>query len=637
MGEKTINKNDIRETAMFLFLLGLVERPGLCQECEILKTFIDKHKYTASAPDSTISFWNTVDSKYKLPLKPLFRLEKHELPCMSFKINCLYHFNKIANYLDDSVKNYNAIKSKIDSNPDNNIDVLKSCLGNSAELRKQTWDAYSSLTDLPYCCVRLVNKWKEISKVFELPPCPFKKTKSPFNYDDTNDIYEPFRNYLVEYNSYSKIMISLLQEYLHLLHLGQKSTLILDQYGYRPEKLNDDLNWKSLESYNLQAIDLSSQLEVRLFLWPENMQHKECNRLKNTIFNALFEIPNLAEFISTDRPLKILSMRSGYFLTIYQSDATHTDEFPDLFKAYPVINLFCVEGKLLTQKILYENDGKNDLNINLKNDNSCLLLVHDDTKKRKKWLEKWKEQKKLKRYIELKKTDGENLFSTIANLIESEKSNDDSKELGSEKNIPGLTRFFDEERYKSLRYMTILLEMAIDVYFGLENNLESEPAGFKFIYNSVYEQKQRDLKDILAFKRVVEVLIHRSPKKIEFEDIPKHFLQPTMTRTGKRLATSWFVGKDGHNTRNAAVLMVLGKAVIKFIQKSIITEETCIVKEIRNIDDRLRRLEDKVLQITALDEKRSGKKNKRNISYEDRRNIPDEDLRKALLGGTKNK
>ena len=169
MGKKTINKKKLREHALFLFHWGLVERPGLCQKCEILKTFIDKHKYTASAPDSTISFWKTVDSKYELPLKPLFRLEKHELPCMSFKINCLYHLNKIANYLDDSVKKYNEIKSKIDSNPDNNIDVLKSCLGNSAELRKQTWDAFSSLTDLPCGCVRLVDKWKEISQVFELP------------------------------------------------------------------------------------------------------------------------------------------------------------------------------------------------------------------------------------------------------------------------------------------------------------------------------------------------------------------------------------------------------------------------------------------------------------------------------------
>ena len=472
-------------------------------------------------------------------------------------------------------------------------------------------------------------------RVDKLPPCPFKKTKFPFNCDDTNDIYEPYRNSLVEYNSYSKMMISMLQEYLQLLRLGQKSTLILDKYGYRPEKLSDDLNWKPLESYNLQAIDLSSQLEVRLFLWPDNMQNKEHRRLKNTIFNALFEIPNLAEFISTDRPLKIFSMRSGYFLTIYKPDATHTDEFPDLFKAYPVINLFCVEGKLLTQKILYENDGKNDLKINLKNDNSCLLVVHDDTKKRKKWLEKWKEQKKLKRYIELKKTDGKNLFSTIANLIESEKSNDDSQELGSEKNIPGLTRFFDEERYKSLRYMTILLEMAIDVYFGVENNLESKPAGFKFIYNSVYEQKQRDLKDILAFKRVVEVLIHRSPKKIEFEDIPKHFLQPTMTRTGKRLATSWFVGKDGHkhNTRNAAILVALGNAVIDFIQNGIITEEKHIATKIRNIDDRLRRLEDRILQINSSDGEKAGIKHRRNISYDDRKKIPNEELREALLVG----
>jgi len=633
MGKKTINKKKLREHAMFLFHWGLVERPGLCHKCEILKTFIDKHKYTASAPDSTISFWKTVDSKYKLPLKPLFRLEKHELPCMSFKINCLYHLNKIANYLDDSVKKYNEIKSKIDSNPDNNIDELKSCLGSSAELRQQTWDAFSSLTDLPCGCVRLVNKWEKISKVFELPPRPYKNKKTPFNCDDTNDIYEQYRNSLVEYNSYSKMMISLLQEYLQLLCLGQKSTLILDKYGYRPEKLSDDLNWKSLESYNLQAIDLSSQLEVRLFLWPENMQHKECNRLKNTIFNALFEIPNLAEFISTDRPLKILSMRSGYFLTIYQPEATHTDEFTDLFKAYPVINLFCVEGKLLTQKILYENDGKNDLKINLKNDNSCLLVVHDDTKKRKKWLEKWKEQKKLKHYIELTKTENENLFSRITDLIENEKLNDGS----SHPYIPGITSLFDEERYKSFHYITILIEMARNIYFGTDNNSESEPGFLNYIARCEFERKKQEIQKILSFAPVVEVLIRRSLNKIKFEDVPKHFLQPTMARTGNRLAMSWFVANDGHNTRNAAVLMVLGKAVIKFIQKGIITEETCIVKEIRNIDDRLRRLEDKVLQITALDEKRSGKKNKRNISYEDRRNIPDEDLRKALLGGTKNK
>ena len=431
------------------------------------------------------------------------------------------------------------------------------------------------------------------------------------------------------------MMISMLQEYLGVLLLGQKSQLLHDQYGYRSENIYDDLKRNTVESYPLA---LPNKLEVRLFLLPENMEDKDRRRLKNTIFNELFEIPNLTEFISADTPPRIRSMLSGNYLTIYKSGATLTDEFPDFLKAYPVINLFCVEGKLLTKKVLHENDGENDLKINLNNDNSCLLVVHDDTKKNKKWLNKWKEQRKLKHYIELTETDGENLFSRITNLVEREKLNEGSHDHDSENNIHRLTYLFDEERYKSLHYMTILFEMAIHVYFGVENSLESEPASSEswiihHLNKCEYERKKQALRDILSFKPVVQTLIRRSLKKIEFEDIPKHFLQPTIARKGKRLATSWFVGKDGHNTRNTAVLIALGKAVIDFIQNGTITEETHIAKEIRNIDDRLRRLEDRILQINSSDGEKAGIKHRRNISYDDRKKIPNEELREALLVG----
>lgn len=627
------DRKSSRGTAMFIFLSGLFRRHGLCQECETLKNFLDSHEHALNDyqyQNVFIFFREKIDFKYKSDIKPLIRRGKHEMPCMSVNMNSLVRVSgwnglkRITQKLDDAEKGFSELKVKINKDTANKITV-KTMLDDAIKIRKQVWLAFSDLSFLLEKCDRLANIWERQSEFFELPASG-SEAKLQVDSKTENEVLIQIYDNLDKYNNYSKKMISKLQDYLMLLLLGQKSKLLRDENGYYPQKYGSystgyNFNFK-YSNRELGLPRIKDEIKFCLFLLPRGMDKDVFKQLTNQILDELFEIPGIVESIPPIRPLKLRSMLSANYLEVYGYDAiASNDELEELNRYNKNINLFCTEGAML-----HEDFEKNNMGIKL-DCNNDFLLVFNANKKETKFLNRWKEQGKLGRYITLPKTDDENLFSKIIKLTD------------PQYDICPTTSIFNSARYGSCGLLKVLLDLAYFTYYGVfdynSGNFKTEHEIIKNVYQHCYEVYKKDLIDILNFTRVVEFLISRSGEKIEIEDIPSHFLRPSIPKTGKRLATSWFVQEDGHNTRNAAVVMVLGKAVVDFIKKETSTDKKSIIKQIRNTDDRLRRLEDSVLKINPSNYKKTGKKNERFISHEKRVQIPKEALKKALLGKSK--